>query len=116
MTDVTKRQETRNTRIDMQITSFCLPPSGDVLVIGQRSPMGPEAAKRMLDSVAPGQFEWIKVDDDVVAAIFVRAHILLRANREALTRAILEEARPIMGSECMLTIRCDVTISVGREI
>lgn len=116
MAEIVKKQEARNTRVSMEISSFRLPPSGDILVLGHLSPMGPEAAKRMLDSVAPGQFEYIAVDDDIVSAMFIRMHLTKRVVRESLVRAVVEEAQPIMGADCMLAIKCDVTISVGRTV
>lgn len=102
--------------INMELSTFELPPSGDVLVIGKRCPIGPEAAKRMLESVAPNKFEFIQIKDEVIDSIFVKKHLFLRADREKLVNAIVEEAKEVMGEECMLRIKCDVKVMVRREI
>lgn len=115
MTDPGKG-DTRTTKVDMQLSTFHLPPSGDVLVLGKHCAMGLEAATRMLGSVAPDQFECVALEDDIIEAIFIRKYLLLRANKDILIKTVLEESKPIMGPECMIAIKCDITINVQREI
>ena len=70
----------------------------------------------MLDTVSPRQFELIKIEDDLIEGMLIRKHLFLRADREPLIRAIVEEAKAIMGPECMITIKCQITVAVRREI
>jgi len=102
--------------VDMQFSTFEIPPAGEVLIVAKRSPIGPEAAKRMLDSVAPDQFELIQPDDDLIDGILVKKYLFLRADKKALIDMLLEEAKPIMSPQCMMTIKCDVTVIVSRGI
>lgn len=112
-----KQEETyRKATVDMTMSTFHVPPSGDVLVLSKRCPIGPEAAKKMLDTVAPEQFELIRPDDDVIEGMLVRKYLFLRANKEKLISAILEEAKRIMGPQCMVKINCEIAVSVKREI
>lgn len=111
-----KRERIKKGIIDMEISSFEIPPSGDVLVLGKRCPIGSQAAKRMLDTVAPGQFEFVPMEDDTVEAIFVKKNLFLSAKREALIGAIMEEIKPIMSLECMMKIKCEVSIRVQRVL
>jgi len=100
----------------MDLSTFHIPPCGEVLVLGKRCPIGPEAAKQMLEVVRPGQFELVKPEDDLIDAILVKTYLFKRAAKEALVNAIIEEARAIMGEESMITIRCDIVVSVKRSI
>ena len=100
----------------MELSTFAIPPSGEVLVLGKRCAIGPQAAKRMLDTVSPGQFELIGLDDDVIDGILVKKYLFLRADKETLVKAIIEESKPIMTDQSMITIKCDITVAVKREI
>ncbi len=55
---------------------FEIPPLWDVLLIGRLAPIGPEAARRMAESLAPGQFTLLKVEKGPVEAFLVRKSLL----------------------------------------
>ena len=111
-----KEISSKRAMLDMKLSTFELPPSGDVLVLAKRCPLGPEAAKRMLDSVAPGQFELVKIENDIVEAIFCRKYLFLRVERELLIKAIFDESKAIMGPQCMITGKCEIVVTVKREL
>ena len=111
-----EKKETKKATINMELTTFKIPPSGEVLVLGKQCPIGPQAAKRMLDSVAPGQFELVQVEDDIIDAVFCKKYLFLRAEREPLVKSIIEEAKAIMGPDCMIKIKCEVTVTVKRGL
>lgn len=106
----------RKALIDLELSTFEIPPSGDILVLAKRCPIGRQAAKKMLDTVAPGQFELIDLEDDLIEALLVKKYLFLRANKERLISAVVEEAKAIMGPECMIRIRCEISVTVKREI
>ena len=70
----------------------------------------------MLDTVSPDQFELIQPEDEVVDGILVKKHLFLRAEKERLIEAIIEESKPIMSDQCMMTIQCEITVTLKREI
>lgn len=111
-----KNRRSKKARIDMELATFKIPPSGDILVLGKNCPIGPQAAKRMLDAVAPNQFELIQLEDETIDAILVRKHLLLRTEKKPLIEAAVEEARAIMGADCIITIKCEVTVTVSRQL
>lgn len=111
-----KMNKSKKIRANMELSTFEIPPSGDILVLGKRCPIGAQAAKRMLDSVASGQFELISVDSGMIEAILVRKYLLLRVEKEPLVKAVIEEAEAIMSAECMIKIKLEVTAIVNREI
>lgn len=106
----------KKTVISMELSTFHIPPSGDILVLGKRCPLGPQAAKRMLDTVSPGQFELVEPEDEVIDAILVKKYLFLRAEKESLIKAVVEESRGIMGHQCMISIKCETTVTIKRDI
>ena len=106
----------KKTLLQMELSTFEIPPAGEALVLAKRCPIGPEAAKRMLDCVAPNPFELIRPDDDLVDGVLVKKQLFLRGNRDSIIEAILEEAKTIMGPECMTKVKCEVTVRVSKEI
>lgn len=109
--------ESKKSRVTLDVTSFQLPPYGDVLVLGRDSQIGPEAAKRMLDYAAPNQFEMQRIEnDEVIEAMLFKRHLTLRMDKDKLVRLLLEEVKPVMSSTCMLTVRCDIVLTIMREV
>ena len=53
-------ERTKRVLLSMDLSTFEVPPAGEVLILGKRCPIGPEAAKTMLDNVAPKEFELIQ--------------------------------------------------------
>ena len=111
-----EKERSRKAQLSMEISTFHIPPSGDVLVLGKRCPIGPQAAKRMLDTVSLGQFELVQPEDEVIDGILVKKYLFLRAEKEKLIEAIIEESKPIMSDQCMMTIKCEITVTLKREI
>ena len=110
------RERSKRVVLSMDLSTFEIPPAGEALVLGKRAPIGPEAAKRMLDSAAPEEFELIRPEDDVIDGILVKKYLFLRADKESLTNAIIEEARAIMTEQNMIRLKCDVIVGVRREL
>ena len=110
------RERSKRVLLNMDLSTFEIPPAGEALVIGKRSPIGPEAAKRMLDNAAPGEFELIQPEDDVIDGILVKKYLFLRADKESLAKAIIEEAKLIMSERDMIRLKCDVIVGIRREL
>jgi len=102
--------------VDMEFTTFKIPPSGDILVLGKRCAIGPRAGKRMLDTVAPDQFELVQLEDDLIDGILVKKQLFSMVDKDSLINALIEELKPIMSDQSMLTIKCDITVTIRREI
>ena len=102
--------------LEMALSTFAIPPAGEALVLGKRAAIGPEAAKRMLDNAAPEEFELIRPEDDVIDGILVKKYLFLRATKESLINAMVEEAKAIMSERDMICLKCEVTVGVRREL
>ena len=106
----------RKAILNMELSTFNIPPSGDVLVLAKHCPIGPQPARRMLDTVSPDQFELIELKDDLIDGILVKKYLFLRADKDSLVKAILEDSKAIMSDQCMMSIKCDIAVAVRREI
>jgi len=109
-------KKSKKVLLNMDLSTFEIPPRGEVLVLGKRCSIGPEAAKTMFDNIAPEEFELVQPEDDVIDGILVKKYLFLRADRESLMKAIIEEAKAIMGERDMIRIKCDVTVGIKREL
>ena len=113
---VKNRSEKKEAEIRLKFSEFEIPPMRDVLVIGRRAPVGPEAAKRMADAVSPDRFVIISVNDNIIEAILLRKALLQLVPQERLIPIIIEEAKKIMQEENVVKIGVEINISVKRVI
>jgi len=102
--------------LSLELSTFKIPPAGDILVLGKSCPIGPKAALKMLNTVAAGKFELIRPSNKVVDGVLIRKQLFLRADKKSLINAIVEDASPMMSGECMLSIKCDIAVKMTREI
>ena len=82
---------TKKAEITMRMSEFEMPPMQDALIVGKRAPIGPEAARRMVDILSPDQYEIIKVDHPAIEAIVVRKALFNMLPQEKLVGLLLEE-------------------------
>ena len=110
------KERSKKSLLHMELSTFNIPPSGEILVLGKRSAIGAQAGKKMLDTVAPHQFELIEPDDELIDGILIKKQLLLMADKDSLLRAIIEESKLIMSEEGMITIKCKIAVTVNREL
>jgi len=102
--------------LDLEFSNFNIPPSGDGLILGKKAPIGPQAAKIMLDTVSPGQFKLFKIDHKVIDAILIKKYLYLRVDKDLLLETLINEAQSFMSEDCMVVIRCDVKLYTKKEL
>ena len=95
---------------------FEIPPLWDVLLIGRHAPIGPEAARRMAESLAPGQFTLLRVEKGPVEALRVRKNLLQALEPKALEEVLLEELAPLLSEEQVVRAQVEVVLHTGRVI
>ena len=106
----------RRTHLDMKISIFDVPPCGDVLVLAKHAPVGPKAAQKMMDTICPGLFELVEIDDDIIEALIVKRQLFLMADKQSIVSAILEETKIFMSPQLMAKIEVDIKILVSKTI
>lgn len=69
-------ESTKKVEINMRFSEFEMPPMQDVLIVGKRAPIGPEAARRMVDILSPEQYKIIRIEHEYIEAVVVRRSLL----------------------------------------
>lgn len=109
-------QYSRKATLSMKITEFEVPPMQDLLIIGKRAPIGPEAVRQMAEFMSPEQFTIIRMDHDRVEAILVRKSILNMLNEDILIKVVLEEADRVINETSVLRSEIKLALLVQREV
>jgi hypothetical protein len=106
----------RRAEIAIRFSEFEIPPMQDVLLVGRRAAIGPEAARRMIDALSPEQYDIVRVEHPVVEAVVVRKFILRMVPPERFIPLLLEEVSPIISEEAVIKAQVRITIHVSREV
>ncbi|CAA7603327.1 Hypothetical protein DEACI_4150 [Acididesulfobacillus acetoxydans] len=110
------KEEPKKAEIQMHLSEFEMPPMQDVLIVGRNAPIGPEAAKRMVDVLSPDQYKVIKIDHPVIEAIVVRNALINMIPEERLTEFILEEGERIVDASMIIKAHVGITVHVSKSI
>ncbi|MFZ5646562.1 MAG: hypothetical protein ACOY30_02970 [Bacillota bacterium] len=111
-----KWENSRTAEVSIRLSEFEIPPMQDVLLVGKRSPIGPEAAKRMVDALSPEQYEVIPVEEGPLEAMVVRKSLLKLIPKEKLFPIILDEGLKIATENMVIKAQIDVVVIIKRSI
>lgn len=100
----------------MRISEFEMPPMQDVLIVGKRAPIGPEAARHMADILSPDQYEIIKIDHPAIEALVIRKVLLNILSKEKLIPLILEEGGKVANESTIVKAQVNIVIQVSKSI
>lgn len=106
----------RKATLSLKISEFEIPPMQDLLIIGKKAPVGPEAVKRMAQALSPEQFSIIKLEHAKIEAILIRDSLLQMLDERVLMQIILEEADRSISDNMVLRSELKISISVQREV
>ncbi len=107
---------TRRASLTMKMTEFEMPPMQDLLIIGKRAPIGPEAVRRMAEALSPDQFSILKIDHPKVEGVLIRNSLLEMLDKQLLLEIILEEADRLINESMVLRAEMKITVSLQREV
>ncbi len=107
---------TKKAEINMRFSEFEMPPMQDVLIVGKMAPIGPEAARRMVDILSPEQYEIVKVEHNYVEAIVVRRSLLNLIPKDKLISVIMEEGGKIANESMIIKAQINITLNVSKSI
>ncbi|PZA05809.1 MULTISPECIES: hypothetical protein [unclassified Meiothermus] len=102
--------------LNLRAQLFEIPPLWDALLIGCRAPIGPEAARRMAESLSPGQYELIPLEGPVVEACLVRKKLLQLVESESLLRVLLEECAQMLDEETVIRVHLDLELQARHTL
>ncbi|MED4582034.1 hypothetical protein [Brevibacillus choshinensis] len=106
----------RKATLTLKISEFEVPPMQDMLIIGRKAPIGPEAVRRMAEALSPEQFTLIKMDHPKIEAVLLRNSLLQMIDEKLLMNIILEEAERMISDSMVLRSELKIAISVQREV
>lgn len=106
----------RKADLTLRLAEFEIPPMQDVLLVGKRAPIGPEAVRRMVDALSPEQYEVLRIEHDTFEAAVVRRSLFKILPREKLMPLVLEEGERVATETMVIKAQVNVVIQVNREM
>ncbi len=106
----------RKATLSLKISEFEVPPMQDLLIIGRRAPIGPEAVRRMAEALSPDQFTLVKMDHPKIEAVLIRSSLLQMLDQALLMNIILEEAERMISDSMVLRSELKIAVSIQREV
>jgi len=106
----------KKAEITMRMSEFEMPPMQDALIVGKRAPIGPEAARRMVDILSPDQYEIVKVDHPTIEAIVVRKALFNMLPQEKLVGLLLEEGGKVANESTIVKTQVNIVLQVSKSI
>lgn len=111
-----KIEGTKRAEINMHFSEFEMPPMQDILIVGKHAPIGPEAARRMVDVLSPEQYDIIKIEHDYIEAIVVRKSLLNMLSEDKLIPIIMEEGGKIANESIIVKAQVDIILHVSKSV
>lgn len=106
----------RKATLSLKISEFEVPPMQDLLIIGKKAPIGPEAVKRMAQALSPEQFTIVKLEHAKIEAVLIRNSLLQMLDEHVLMQIITEEADRLISDNTVLRSELKISVSVQREV
>lgn len=110
------REQLRKADVNIKLSEFEIPPMQDILLVGQRAPIGPEAVRRMVDAVSPEQYEIVRLNHETFEAVVVKKSLLRLLPKEKLLPVVIEESNRIADDKMVLKAQINITIHVTRTV
>lgn len=108
-------QRDRKAEVVIRLSEFEMPPMQDVLLVGRQAPIGPEAAKRMVDALGPDQYDIVPIPEGPVEAIVVRKRLFAIFPRERLIDLLLEESEGLATETSVVKAQVSINVIVTRR-
>ena len=115
-TENNKSFSNRTANLQIRFSEFDLPPMQDLLIIGRRAPIGPEATRRMIEALAPGQYEVILIENSDIEAIAVKTSLFNWMPRDMLIKTILEEGMKFTSAQSLIKAKLEISVAVFKEV
>lgn len=109
-------ESTKKAEITLRLSEFEVPPMQDVLIVGKRAPIGPEAARRMVDILSPEQYEIVEIEHPVIEAIVLRKSLISMLSKDKLISLILEEGGKVANESTIIKAHINIVLQVSRSI
>ncbi|TMV52860.1 hypothetical protein FE783_01285 [Paenibacillus mesophilus] len=111
-----RRIYSRRATLSLKMSEFEVPPMQDLLVIGRKAPIGPEAVRRMAEALSPEQFTIIAIEHPKVEAVLIRNSLLQMMDKDVLINIVLEEADRMISDTMVIRSELKIEVTVQREV
>lgn len=108
--------QARKAEIIMRLSEFEVPPMQDVLIVGRKAPIGPEAARRMVDILSPEQYEIVDVKHPIIEAVVLRKSLISMIDKEKLIELVLEEGGKVASESTIIKAHMNIVLHVSKSI
>lgn len=109
-------ESTKKAEITLRLSEFEMPPMQDVLIVGKRAPIGPEAARRMVDILSPEQYEIVELEHPIIEAIVLRKFLMSMIPKDKLISLILEEGGKVANESTIIKAHLNIVLHVSKSI
>ncbi|ABO49550.1 conserved hypothetical protein [Desulforamulus reducens MI-1] len=106
----------RKAELSIRLSEFEIPPMRDVLLVGKKAPIGPEAVRHMVDALSPDQYEIIRMDHPLFEAAVIKKSMLKLMPQEKLLPILLEEGERVSSDSSLLKAQINIEIQVTRGV
>lgn len=106
----------RQADITIRLSEFEIPPMQDVLLVGRRAIIGPEAIRRMVDALSPEQYEVIRTDHHLFEAVVLKKSLTKMMPRDKLLAIILDEGERVATEDTVVKAQVNIVIKVKRAV
>jgi hypothetical protein len=106
----------RKAQVNIRISDFEIPPMQDILLVGKKAPIGPEAVRSMVDAMSPEQYDIITLEHKFFEAIVIKKSLLKQIAKEKLLPIILEEGELIGTEELVIKAQINIVYEISRGI
>lgn len=112
----TNYNSVRKAEIKLKMSEFEFPPMQDVVLVGKRAPIGPEAAKRMVDALSPEQYRIVSVQHAIFEAVVIRNSLLQLLPMEKLLQIVLDEGSHVATEDSIIKTQVNIHVEISRVI
>jgi len=106
----------KRAEISMRLAEFEMPPMQDVLIVGRKAPIGPDAARRMVDILSPEQYVIEKIDHPFIEALVIRKSLIGMLSKDKLVSIILEEGSRIADEKTIIKAQMNITLQISKSV
>ncbi|RCX21039.1 hypothetical protein DFR58_101245 [Anaerobacterium chartisolvens] len=106
----------KRAEINMRLSEFEIPPMQDALIVGKRAPIGPEAARRMVDILSPEQYEIVEIEHPVIEAVVIRKSLTSMISKDRLVQLILDEGGKVANESTIIKAQLNIVLHVSTSI
>ncbi|QSQ08861.1 hypothetical protein H0A61_01206 [Koleobacter methoxysyntrophicus] len=107
----------RKADIAIKLSEFEIPPMQDIMLVGKKAPIGPEAVRQMVDAISPGQYEIIRLNDqEIFEAAVIKKSLLKLLPKEKLLSVVIEEGNRIASENMVVKAQINITIHISRMV